>query len=97
MVLVQICYTFKQTDASIKIKIVYLTNNINDISGTIYILPNKTPIQIYFVNAKLSNNDYATIAITNILFTCQEDGLHAISLSFDHSFIGTITCKILYI
>ena len=56
-----------------------------------------TPIQIYFVNAKLSDNDYATITITNVLFQCQEDGLHLITLSFDRSFTGTITCNILYI
>lgn len=56
-----------------------------------------TPIQIYFVNAKLLDNDYATITITNVLFQCQKDGLHLITLSLDRSFTGTITCNILYI
>ena len=55
-----------------------------------------TPIQIYLVDIGLSDSG-SRIVITDILFNCHEDGLHTITVSFNRSFIGSITCNILYI
>ena len=54
-----------------------------------------TPIQIYLVD--IESDSGSRIVVTDILFQCQEDGLHIITVSFNRSFTGSITCNILYI
>ena len=56
-----------------------------------------TPLQIYFVYARSSDNTNVDIEITNVIFTWKEDGLRLISVLFDRSFTGNIKFNILYI